>query len=175
MNYDEEQDVLNSDHQLQQFEDDYLYDAEFDAPHQKTSLNDLKYSANDEVFDRVKELIFNSISLNSTFGIENKVPYYEIDHGSKPFKLFLNKAIIAYIYNWLENGKTEANKIDALAIDRNASETYMLYLLKRDRINGMAYHNANDGYKAIYSRGTISYGKLPYNTEELVVKLHSLS
>ena len=132
------------------------------------SFEDLKFSENQEIFETVIDLIANKSVLTLEFGLDKGSPYYKI-----PDKriLYLNKEIVAYIYNWLEKGITDSKIPTDFKGLNNKDESYMLRLLQHDSKNNVATYSPQEGYKAKYPGGTILYGQADCTPDQMRVKL----
>ncbi len=133
-------------------------------------------SDNGDVFYRIDEMVADKKNLSLSFGNKKGIPYYKVAvSDDETVTLYINQEIIKYLYAWLRDGK-RIGVPEFTNIHKNATEKYLLYLIRFDRQNGaMRYNEKTREYKAIYPHGTIHYGQLPYTTQELIEKLNSLS
>lgn len=139
------------------------------------SLADMKFSDNENVFGIFKNEINRQNVLHIKFGIDDGTCYYQLTYNSKDYRLYLNKLIVNYIYQWLISGEI-ASAPTTSEPDKNMGEQYRLHLLKYDRQNNFNHYDSKTGeYKSIFKKGSINYGKLPYTPQELDAKLKSLS
>lgn len=140
------------------------------------SLSSLLTSDNDVVFDLLDSQIKTGKTLALSCGIESKMAFYSfITDNEDKRKLYLNKEIVLYVTNYLVNGEKGTKMPNVYQIDEEVDETYILRLIKFDRQNRAThYTQSTQEYKAIYTHGTINYGKLPYTTEEMIAKLNTL-
>jgi len=172
MNFtDDEIDALHKEF-LQNSGEDILYGNH--RTFKKISLSELKFSDNRDVFDTLIDFIEKKSFITLEYGIEEKCPFYKLSTSSIKRKLYLNKEILNYLYNYLENNILGESLPSNYNGAQNANENYILHLLKRDRKNRKMFCNSETGYKADYNRITIVYGHLPYTLEELNTKLDSL-
>lgn len=164
-------------------EEDYYGEADYyDEPDSTVgeakplSLEDLKYSQNDEAFDNLRDMVFRNQKAVLHFVIENGVARYNLEsQGASAKKIFLNKEIAQAVYEVLKNGKSTTPVKDWYAVDKNANEDYMLRLIKRHQQYGVIrYRKPTEEIVAVYPNGEINYGKLPYSLDELKEKLNKL-
>ena len=142
----------------------------------KVSRSDIKSAENQSAFKALTEEMDWGTPIDLEFIIDNRCPYYKFFSvsSSETKRLYLNRQIINYIYNHLEDNNAGSIPTDYVGAT-NAGENYTLHLLKRDRQNGKLVYDAKKGYYATYNRITINYGSLLYDTpEELYAKLDSL-
>ena len=137
----------------------------------KISLDSLKFSDNEDVFNTIKNQISNREFLNLEYGVDDGSPYYTISNGKR---LYLNEEILKYVYNWLEYGITNSPIPSTFVGVMNADEIYGLRLIIRDRHNGWTLYNPNTGYKSKSENGIITYGNYPYSHDEFIAKLASI-
>jgi len=141
---------------------------------EKVSLEDLRFGYNAEAFAILKDWIERKSIVSFNFGIDKGCPYYQINTTSTKQRLYLNKEIVRYLYNYFENGVLGLVRPSSYDGVRNATENYVLHLLKRDRQNGKMVYEPETGYRAEYIV-PVNYGHLPYTSEELDAKLNSLA
>ena len=144
------------------------------ATFRKLSLIELQFSDNAKMFTTLKDWIEEKSLVSLDFGIEEGCPYYQLDTTPIKQKLYHNKEILNYLYNYFENGVLSTVLPSSYMGFQNAKENYLLHLLKRDRQNGKMFYEPETGYKADYHLISINYGHLPYTPEELDAKLNSL-
>ncbi|MDL2320115.1 hypothetical protein LJC45_03170 [Alistipes sp. OttesenSCG-928-B03] len=159
------------------YEEDYYDEADVTVVESKTlSLEDLKYTQNDEAFDNLLNTIFLNQKAILHFQIEDGVAIYKLESQNDLIKkIFLNKEIAQAVYEVLKNGKLTATVKDWFAVDKNADEDYMLRLIKSHRQDGtIRYRQRTGEIVAVYPHGEINYGKLTYSLDELKEKLNTL-
>jgi len=163
------------------YEEDY-FDERVDEPDgtmevaRSLSLEDMKYSQNDEAFDNLRDIIFRKQKAILNFQIENGVARYNLQsEGAGAKKIFLNKEISQAVSEVLKNGKNTTKVNDWCAVDKNADEDYILFLIKKAQQDGsIRYRQSTGEIVAVYPHGEINYGKLPYILDELKEKLNTL-
>ncbi len=139
------------------------------------SMADMLISDNEDTYLSLHDKINAGETLSLAFIIKEKLPCYEFEVNGKKKHLYLNNGIIQHVLKWLMNGDKSPSRMNIMEVDKDVDETYTLYQIKRDRQNNAArYNSTTDEFKAIYSNGTINYGKLPYTKDELAAKLDSL-
>ncbi len=174
MNYtDAELDTFEQENYFKELEQDIYLSAK---PMQSASLIDLKTSDNPEKFQMVDSLISKGESLSMKFGIDDGLPYYKIRFSpEREVMLYLNREVVQYLYSWIKDGVRLPQTPNTWDVQKRANEKYMLVLMKRDRaFKALRFNTTTQEYKAIYPKGTIIYGALPYTTDELVTKLNEL-
>ena len=174
MSYTEEQyDALVQENM--ELDKDTLHDEYMSSHTNLRPISNMAISENRGAFEALKEEMDWGTPIDLEFIINNRCPYYKFFSvsESETKSLHLNKEIINYIYNYIENNNLSNIPTD-YAGAQNAGENYILHLLKRDSKNGKLSYDHETGYKAIYNSITINYGRLPYTPEELDAKLNSL-
>ena len=133
--------------ELDAFQEDYLLNSgekivyEDHATFKKVSLADLRFSNNAEAFSTLKSWIEEKSFITLDFGIENGCPYYRLNTTPIKQKLYHNKEILNYLYDYFENGVLNTVIPNNYIGAQNAKENYVLHLLKRDRQNGKMFYD----------------------------------
>lgn len=107
------------------------------------SFAELKFSDNAEVFNTLKGWLERGSLVSVSFGIEEGNPYYELNTQPNKKKLYLNKEILNYIYNWFEKNSLDAPIPKDYIGAKNATEQYLFHLMKRDRNNEKLFYVFN--------------------------------
>ena len=158
------------------------YEAEMDAANEPleelkpASFADLKISDNDVVFEQLLKIMNPSQPLHLVCGIDSGMAFYEFEtENGRKRKLYLHTDLMEYVIYYLINGCKKTPTPNALKVDKNIDETYIIRLFKRNRDHGVSKYNpTSKEYKAVYRYGIIKSGALPYTPEELSLKMKTI-
>jgi len=172
---DEELDDMMQEAELSSDDDGYVNLAAMKKLSADEAQIALKFGQNWESFAMLKSLMEKKSPVSLNFGIDEGSPYYQFETPPAKWILYLNKDIVRYLYNYFESGVLSLVRPSSYDGVPNATEKYVLHLLKRDRQNGKMVYEPETGYRAEYIGMSVNYGHLPYTPEELDAKLNLLA